>query len=92
MSLYKRTLWRKNFIKHIMNYNFVEIWECEYSEWIKDKEKYLSEASIMPPHARHHRGGLTEEQILQAVKKEELYGFIEVDIKVIISQFVSELN
>ena len=82
LDLFTFTRTRKDFITETMGYKYVEIWECEYKKWVQQYLDYQKENRLLPPFARTHPGQLCEEVILSAVKKEELFGFVEVDISV----------
>ena len=81
-ELFSYTQTRKHFITEKMGYKFVEIWECQYKKWVQNYLDKQNEMRLLPPFARTHPGQLSEEIILSSVKKEELFGFVEVDITV----------
>ena len=81
----KRTTERNKYISEKQGHPMVIMWECEYHR-LRNTTPELKASSILPPHAKKHPNSVTAKHILHSVRKEELFGVVEVDIKVCISQ------
>ena len=71
---------RAEYIKD-KGYIFIEMWECELKKLTYTTPE-LDQCNIIPPFTRAFPGPVNSEQILTAVKKDELFGVVEVDIEV----------
>ena len=79
---YQRTLKKQDDIRKA-NYNYVEIWQCEFEKLIKDSEvlrDFIDKRH--PPFQNKFKGKVTNSQILNSVRSGELFGMVEVDIQV----------
>ena len=62
-------------------YTIVEMWECQLKK-LSYVTPELDDCDIIPPFTRKHPSKVNEAQILKAVKENQLFGAIEVDLKV----------
>lgn len=79
----KRTRNREAFIrKH--GYLTKSIWECEYETKVAELDMTLLECrnKFLPSFYNENRGAVTSLAILEAVRSEQLFGMLEVDIEV----------
>ena len=79
-ELRRQTAETSKYIKE-EGYNLVEIWECEWRELIQTNSTIKSFVQEHTPPFRHQRD-MTEDEIIQAVMKDELFGVVECDITV----------
>ena len=80
VDLYQQTLEKREYIEQL-GYEYVEMWECEFmrlNKSNKDLQTFLQ--SIQPPLYR--KTTMTEEEIVQAVLNDQIFGCIECDIRV----------
>lgn len=64
-------------------FQVVEMRECEFKVFCKTHSRiYTIRDKSRPTFARKHRGVVTENQILDGVVGDELFGMVEVDIEV----------
>ncbi len=78
---YRKTLEREEYLKRF--YKVKTMWYCEYLELCKeDKLLHEMSESRFPPFYAKHKSKVSEETILQAVYKNEFFGYLEVDIGV----------
>ena len=75
-----RTTDRITYLKK-KKYNVIEMWECEFKQ-LSYTETGFNETDIIPPFTRKNPGKTNMNHILKAVKDEELFGMVEVDIEV----------
>ena len=75
-----RTLDKIAYLKS-QNYNVEEMWECHFKKLMYFNPK-INHSEIIPPFARKYTGEISQKTILEAVKNDELFGAIEVDIQV----------
>ena len=78
----KRRQDRNNYYKKL-GYEVEEIWECKFLKMIKDTpdlQKFVE--NQRPKFFKKHKKTLTEKEILEAVKRDDLFGMVEVDIAV----------
>ena len=81
-ALFKQTQTRKEYITSL-GYKVREIWECEFDDMCSENKSlkdFLKKQS--PSFLSKHPGCVTEKIIINAVKNEELFGMVEVDIEV----------
>ena len=79
---YNKTIARLDYIRS-HNYKINVIWECEYRKELRkndDMKKFINES--LPVFYKKKPKCVTQDEILEAVMKEELFGFIECDIRV----------
>jgi len=61
----------------------VEMWECEFKTYCKKhRQIYDLIDSSRPGYFQHHKGKVTEEDILRGIRSGSLFGAVEVDIRV----------
>jgi hypothetical protein len=76
-----RTIKREAFIRKY--YKLVTIYECSFNNLAKvDKDLQHIIQQSRPEFYRKHKSCVTKEQILSAVTKQKIYGFIECDLEV----------
>ncbi|KAJ8311825.1 hypothetical protein KUTeg_010638 [Tegillarca granosa] len=65
-------------------YKVIELWECQYKEFCRQHPKMYDVINKSRPDffQKHKYKNVTEDQILQAVVNDQLFGAIEVDIEV----------
>ena len=64
-------------------FNLVEMWECDFQKMCKenpDLQKFID--NKQPAFYQKHKGKVSEQQILNGVSTERLFGMVEVDIEV----------
>lgn len=77
-----RTEERCNYLES-QGYEVISVWECEFRKQVNanaEMRDFIN--SRYPLFYQKNKGQVTESQILDGVIKEELFGFIEVDIQV----------
>ena len=61
----------------------VEMWECEFRSYCRENPKIFHFIDLQrPDFFKKHRGKITESLILDGVINGELFGMVEVDVKV----------
>jgi len=78
----KRTQDRNNYYKSL-GYNLCTIWECEFRKNIKSNPELKQFIhSQRPNFFQKNKKSLTQQDIIDGVKSDELFGVLEVDIEV----------
>ena len=78
---YKTTLETTAYLKR--DHQVVEIWECEFRQYCRQHPQiYDFMDARRPGFFREHKGKITENAVLEGVVNGELFGMVEVDIRV----------
>lgn len=77
-----RTETRRHYLQQ-QGYNVREVWECDFEDLARENETLHNVITrSQPKFFRRNKGPVSEANILEAVKEEQLFGMIEVDITV----------
>ena len=78
----QRTASREKFLRN-QGYALESIYECEFNQLLKeDPELHRFSQERFPKFYRHHQGRVDEDTILSAVKYDDVFGIVEVDISI----------
>ena len=75
-----RTTSRNKYIQDA-GHRVVVQWECEYNV-LKKTNPEIKNYSVLPAFSKAHPNKLSVDKILESVKKDKLFGVVEVDIEV----------
>ncbi|KAJ8306861.1 hypothetical protein KUTeg_014945 [Tegillarca granosa] len=79
---YKKTQEITQFLTN-QGYNVIEMWECQFKQYKKQHPDIYDFINKQRPNFyQSHKHSVTENQILQSVVDETLFGMVEVDIEV----------
>ena len=80
-ELYRDTIEKENYLR-CLGYNVVSIFECEW-EFIKANSMNIREfVSCLNKREMIERKSMTEQEVIDAVKLNKFFGFVECDIEV----------
>ena len=79
---YENTMKRLEFLKQ-QGFKVITIWECEYRQQLRENEEMRAFVrNGLPQFYRKHPYSVTHEKIMDGVRNNDLFGFVEVDIEV----------